>query len=280
MTHVDIVSIDPRDATPIYAQLERGLRAAIATSRLRPGDQLPTVRQLAVESRVNANTVARVYAELERAGVIETRRGVGSFISATPTQAHPPRERDRRLRAFVTRVLADADAAGFTIDDCAERPGRTKKRRNVMAPVIFAGSDGSGVSVPRVNFVAIAILLGSAAVAAFAWRIHGQRAAGRRHPRDRHDPDAGAARRPAVGAGGRAQARPVRRASRARALLGRALRRSRRHVDRSAHDHDQLRRRADAHDRHRTGERRRGALLDGARRARRPRSRCRTTRRR
>ena len=114
---MDIVSIDPRDATPIYAQLERGLRAAIATSRLRPGDQLPTVRQLAVELRVNANTVARVYGELERAGVIETRRGVGSFVSATPTQAHPPRERDRRLRAFVTRVRADADAAGFTLED-------------------------------------------------------------------------------------------------------------------------------------------------------------------
>ena len=114
---MDIVSIDARDATPIYAQLERGLRAAIATSRLRPGDQLPTVRQLAVELRVNANTVARVYGELERAGVIETRRGVGSFVSATPTQAHPPRERDRRLRAFVTRVLADADAAGFTVED-------------------------------------------------------------------------------------------------------------------------------------------------------------------
>jgi GntR family transcriptional regulator len=114
---VDFVSIDPRDATPIYAQLERGLRAAIATSRLRPGDQLPTVRQLAVELRVNANTVARVYGELERAGVIETRRGVGSFVSATPIQAHPPRERDRRLRAFVTRVLADADAAGFSFED-------------------------------------------------------------------------------------------------------------------------------------------------------------------
>jgi GntR family transcriptional regulator len=114
---VSIVSIDPRDATPIYAQLERALRAGIATGRLRPGDQLPTVRQLAVDLRINANTVARVYAELERAGVLETRRGVGSFISATPAQAHPPRERDRRLRAFATRVLADADAAGFTIDD-------------------------------------------------------------------------------------------------------------------------------------------------------------------
>ena len=112
-----IVSLDPKDPTPIYAQLERGLRAAIATSRLRPGDQLPTVRELAVDLRINANTVARVYAELERAGVIETRRGVGSFISATPARAHPPREHDRRLRAFVTRLLADADAGGFTADD-------------------------------------------------------------------------------------------------------------------------------------------------------------------
>ena len=114
---MDIVSIDPRDRTPIYAQLERGLRAAIATGRLGAGDQLPTVRQLAVDLQVNANTIARVYSELERAGVIETRRGVGSFICATPAQAHPPKQHERRLRAFVTRVLADADAAGFTIDD-------------------------------------------------------------------------------------------------------------------------------------------------------------------
>ena len=113
-----IVSIDPRDRTPIYAQLERGLRASIATGRLQPGDQLPTVRQLAVDLRVNANTVARVYADLERAGVLETRRGVGSFISAAnPADARPTPERTRRLRAFVTRVLADADAAGFTIAD-------------------------------------------------------------------------------------------------------------------------------------------------------------------
>ena len=86
-----VVTIDARDKTPIYAQLERGLRAAIAAGRLSAGDQLPTVRQLAVELRVNANTVARVYSELERAGVIETRRGVGSFIAATPERARSPR---------------------------------------------------------------------------------------------------------------------------------------------------------------------------------------------
>jgi GntR family transcriptional regulator len=112
-----VLTIDPRDSTPIYAQLERGVRAAIATGRLRPGDQLPTVRQMAVDLQVNANTVARVYAELERSGVIETKRGVGSFITASPAQAHPPREHERRVRVFVTRVLADAAAHGLTADD-------------------------------------------------------------------------------------------------------------------------------------------------------------------
>jgi GntR family transcriptional regulator len=119
------VAIDPRDPTPIYAQLDRALRAAIATGRLVPGDQLPTVRQLAVELRINANTVARVYAELERDGVLETRRGVGSFVAATPGQARTPGEHTRRLRAFVTRVLADASAAGFTRDEIvSELQGR------------------------------------------------------------------------------------------------------------------------------------------------------------
>jgi GntR family transcriptional regulator len=128
---VGLISIDSRDATPIYAQLERSLRAAIASGRLRPGDQLPTVRQLAVDLQVNANTVARVYTDLERAGVIETRRGVGSFISATPAQAHPPREHERRLRMFVTRVLADIDRAGFTVAEvvAALNGGRQEERR-------------------------------------------------------------------------------------------------------------------------------------------------------
>jgi GntR family transcriptional regulator len=109
-----LVTLDARDATPLYAQLERALRAAIAAGRLRAGDQLPTVRQLAVDLRINANTVARVYADLERSGVLETRRGVGSFVRASAAEARPRHEHERRLRAFVTRVLADAAAAGFT----------------------------------------------------------------------------------------------------------------------------------------------------------------------
>ena len=115
-----VVAIDTRDSTPIYAQLDRGLRAAIASGRLTPGDQLPTVRQLAVDLRINANTVARVYADLERGGILETRRGVGSFIRASAAVARPPDEHLRRLRAFVTRLLADAAAAGFTPDEVVE----------------------------------------------------------------------------------------------------------------------------------------------------------------
>jgi GntR family transcriptional regulator len=111
------LSIDPRDPTPIYAQVERGLRAAIATGRVRPGDQLPTVRQLAVDLSVNANTVARVYADLERQGVLETRRGVGTFIAAAPARAVPARERRRLVSAFLTRVIADAAMAGVTMDE-------------------------------------------------------------------------------------------------------------------------------------------------------------------
>jgi GntR family transcriptional regulator len=115
-----VVQIDAADSTPIYAQIERALRAAIATGRLKTGDQLPTVRRLAVDLRVNTNTVARVYLDLERAGVLETRRGVGSFVSASPAQARPRDEHQRRLRALVTRVLADAARDGFTAEELVD----------------------------------------------------------------------------------------------------------------------------------------------------------------
>lgn len=111
------IALDADDPTPIYAQVERSLRAAIASGRLKPGDQLPTVRELAVELRVNANTIARVYSELERAGVFETRRGVGTFVRAGRADARPASEHARRLRAFATRVLSESDAHGFSADE-------------------------------------------------------------------------------------------------------------------------------------------------------------------
>lgn len=108
-------SVTPHDATPLHAQLERSIRVAIASRRLRPGDQLPTVRQLAVALRINANTVARVYTQLERAGVLATRRGVGTFITER-APASPRNDEARRndLRAILTRALTDASARGFS----------------------------------------------------------------------------------------------------------------------------------------------------------------------
>jgi GntR family transcriptional regulator len=117
MSPWDGFAIDQTDRTPVYAQLERGIRSAITTGRLAIGDQLPTVRQLAVALRVNANTVAKVYAFLERAGVLETRRGVGTFVAArTPT---PQEEVIRRseLNRLVDRFLAELSHHGFHVDD-------------------------------------------------------------------------------------------------------------------------------------------------------------------
>src|SRR5207237_851573 len=98
--------VDANHPTPLYAQLEQSIRFAIATGKLRIGDQLPTVRQLAVDLRVNANTVAKVYAELERAGVLETRRGVGTFVSARPNEAAG--RRARAGNAYGTRGVDHA----------------------------------------------------------------------------------------------------------------------------------------------------------------------------
>lgn len=111
-----LLTLDHRHPTPLYAQLERGIRAAIATGRLAPGAQLPTVRELAVELSVNANTVAKVYVELERAGVLQTRRGVGTFVASDPPAA-PRRGREPELRAMVQRLLDEAAARGFTADE-------------------------------------------------------------------------------------------------------------------------------------------------------------------
>jgi len=110
-------TIDQADKTPVYAQLERGIRSAIASGRLGVGDQLPTVRQLAVDLRVNANTVAKVYVFLERAGVLETRRGVGTFIAARTDTPREEALRRTELNRLVDRFLAELSDHGFHVDD-------------------------------------------------------------------------------------------------------------------------------------------------------------------
>ncbi len=105
--------VDPTSPVPLYAQLDRAIRAAIAARVLRAGDRLPTVRQLAVDLRINANTVARVYTELERAGILATQRGTGTFVKDPTAIATPPRVRERTLRGIADHALAEAAAAGI-----------------------------------------------------------------------------------------------------------------------------------------------------------------------
>ena len=118
---------------PLYAQLTRAIQFAIATGRLRIGEQLPTVRQLAVELRLNANTVARVYAELERSGILETRRGVGTFVSARHFEAKNRVEHEKHLSELIDRFVEEAAAMGFSVEDLLQQLGRRKKelKKNV-----------------------------------------------------------------------------------------------------------------------------------------------------
>lgn len=112
-----LLAVDPNHPLPIYAQLERAIRAAIATGKFSPGQQLPTVRQLAVDLRLNANTVARVYLDLERAGLVEARRGVGTFVAQEPPAVGARPGRAGELRAIVRRALDEAAARGFAADE-------------------------------------------------------------------------------------------------------------------------------------------------------------------
>jgi GntR family transcriptional regulator len=111
-----IFPIEHGDPLPLYAQLERAIKSAVTLGKIQLGDRLPTVRQLAVELRMNANTVARVYAELERQGIVSTRRGVGTFVETMPNSeaALSIPQRKKELRAMAERFLADAAAKGFT----------------------------------------------------------------------------------------------------------------------------------------------------------------------
>jgi GntR family transcriptional regulator len=123
-------AIDHSDPLPIYAQLDRAIRLAVATGKLRRGDQLPTVRQLAVDLRINANTVAKVYAELERAGVVQTQRGVGTFIQDGENEAFSLSERQRQLAALADEFLDKSAVLGFTQQQAIEIINtRSRQRR-------------------------------------------------------------------------------------------------------------------------------------------------------
>ena len=108
-----------RSGVPVYRQIIDQVRTGMASGSLLAGDQLPTVRQLAVDLAINPNTVARAYRELELGGLLETHQGTGCFISAQKIK-RPDAERERQLAQIVGDCISRAGAMGFTVEDLIE----------------------------------------------------------------------------------------------------------------------------------------------------------------
>lgn len=121
--------LDLHTGVPVYRQIVDQVRGAVASGALNAGDQLPTVRRLAVDLEVNPNTVVRAYRELEYGGMLETHQGTGTFIS---DQKFPlaDDERQRQLEQIISDVIARAGAAGFTTQDLLDQLRTTADEPN------------------------------------------------------------------------------------------------------------------------------------------------------
>src|SRR2546423_12833029 len=111
--------LDSHSGVPVYRQIIDQVIGGMAAGALAGGDQLPTVRQLAVDLAINPNTVIRAYRELEIRGVLETQQGTGTFISHQKVKRDQV-ERQRRLTQLVSEFTARAGAAGFTLQELIE----------------------------------------------------------------------------------------------------------------------------------------------------------------
>ena len=126
--------VDDASGVPVYLQLKEQVLHAIARGKLKPGDQLPTVRELAVDLTINPNTVNRAYAELEREGLLSSRRGRGTFVAEGGRRADVSSQ-EVRLADIARRTLGEARSFGFTSRDVlravalAAREDRREARR-------------------------------------------------------------------------------------------------------------------------------------------------------
>lgn len=116
-TSVLRIQLDFRSGAPIYAQLVEQIRAMVARGELKPGDQLPTVRQLATDLRVNFNTVARAYRMLDEAGLISTQQGRGTYIWEPPIPQAPQQRRENLLDGLAHQFVQEARHLGFSPDE-------------------------------------------------------------------------------------------------------------------------------------------------------------------
>ena len=111
-----LLNVDPASSVPIFEQIVLQVKYAVARGAFRPGDRLPSVRQLAVDALVNPNTVAKAYRELERENIVRTRRGLGIFVA---DGAHEACRRDGRetVDERLRDIVSEADQAGMTREE-------------------------------------------------------------------------------------------------------------------------------------------------------------------
>ena len=118
--------LDDASGVPVYVQIKEQVLHAISRGQLGPGDQLPTVREVAVNLEINPNTVNRAYADLEREGVLTSRRGRGTFISERKHPADVSAQRVR-IRDIARRAVGEARAFGFRPEELIETISRVAR---------------------------------------------------------------------------------------------------------------------------------------------------------
>ncbi len=111
------ITIDPESSVPIYIQIEDSIHSLIAAGQIQPGEQLPTIRELAADIRVNLNTVARAYFELDREGVISTQRGKGTFVSGRVDEKLIAKNRNKLLHSIIKSALEEAHSLGYSVEE-------------------------------------------------------------------------------------------------------------------------------------------------------------------
>ena len=111
------LEIDFRSGIPIYLQVVERIKERLAAGRLKPGDQLPTVRSLALELRVNFNTIARAYRLMDESGIISTQQGRGTYILEMPPPEVTGSIRQKALEDLTRRYIADAERLGVSPEE-------------------------------------------------------------------------------------------------------------------------------------------------------------------
>ena len=111
-----MIKVDPRSSTPIYEQIELGIKELIMKGALKQGEKLPSVRELASMLTINPNTISKAYGELEREGIIETLRGKGTFVSEN-IEGKVDERRMEEISGSLKKIILEASYSGIAKED-------------------------------------------------------------------------------------------------------------------------------------------------------------------